>query len=201
MAVMAALNFDRNRTAVLVMDYQQGVVSRMASDDADRLLKTMSGAIAAAHEASVLVIYVRIGFRPGAPEISDNNRTFAAIAHATGGFGLDDEATRIDPVVAPRPSDPVVIKKRVSAFAGSDLELLLRSRQIDTLVLAGIATSGVVLSTLREAADRDYELLVLSDCCFDRDAEVHRVLMDKVFPRQATVLSVEELRRRLGEAS
>jgi nicotinamidase-related amidase len=68
-------------------------------------------------------------------------------------------------------------------------------------VLAGIATSGVVLSTLREAADRDYQLIVLSDCCFDLDAEVHRVLMDKVFPRQAEVLTVEELQRRLRGAS
>ena len=201
MGAMTALNFDRTRTAVLVMDFQQGVVNRMAGEDADRLLETLSRAIAAARGAGVMVAFVRIGFRPGAPEISANNRTFAAIADTGAGFGLDDEATQIHPVVAPQPSDPVVIKKRVSAFAGSDLELLLRSRQIDTLVLAGIATSGVVLSTLREAADRDYRLMVLSDCCFDLDVEVHRVLMDKVFPKQAEVLTVEELQGSLGGAS
>jgi hypothetical protein len=60
-----------------------------------------------------------------------------------------------------------------------------------TLILGGIATSGVVLSTLREAADKDFALTVLSDACLDADPEVHRVLMEKVFPRQANVLTVD----------
>ena len=86
----------------------------------------------------------------------------------------------------------MVTKKRVSAFSGSDLQLVLRSLGIDALVLTGIATSGVVLSTLREAADLDYVLTVLRDGCIDRDEEVHRVLMDKVFPRQASVVLAGE---------
>jgi nicotinamidase-related amidase len=86
----------------------------------------------------------------------------------------------------------VVVKKRVSAFAGSDLEVLLRAAEVDTLALAGIATSGVVLSTLRQAADLDYRLTVLADGCLDGDDEVHRVLTEKVFPRQAEVTTVEE---------
>jgi len=90
-----------------------------------------------------------------------------------------------------------VTKLRVSAFAGSDLEVILRSRRIDTLVLSGIATSGVVLSTLRAAADMDYRLVVLSDACVDADPEVHRVLMEKIFPRQAEVLTVDEWARTL----
>ncbi|HEY8745038.1 MAG TPA: isochorismatase family protein, partial [Chloroflexota bacterium] len=81
---------------------------------------------------------------------------------------------------------------RVSAFAGSDLDLILRAGTIDTMVLCGIATSGVVLSTLRQAADLDYRLVVLADGCLDSDAEVHRVLMEKIFPRQADVLTVEQ---------
>ena len=62
-----------------------------------------------------------------------------------------------------------------------------RARDVTGLVLGGIATSGVVLSTVREAADRDYELTVLEDLCLDGDDEVHRVLTQKVFPRQADV--------------
>jgi nicotinamidase-related amidase len=81
----------------------------------------------------------------------------------------------------------VVTKRRVSAFTGSDLEVVLRSLGAGTLVLTGIATSGVVLSTLRQAADLDYRLVVLADACLDADPEVHRVLLEKVFPRQATV--------------
>ena len=86
----------------------------------------------------------------------------------------------------------MITKRRVSAFAGSDLDMVLRAGGTDTLVLTGIATSGVVLSTLRQAADLDYALTVLSDGCLDADPEVHRVLTEKVFPRQAEVLSVTE---------
>jgi nicotinamidase-related amidase len=90
------------------------------------------------------------------------------------------------------PEEAVVTKLRVSAFSGSDLEVILRAHGVDTLILAGIATSGVVLSTLREAADKDYRLIVLSDACLDADPEVHSVLMEKVFPRQADIMTVDE---------
>jgi len=105
-------------------------------------------------------------------------------------FGSDD--AYLDRVVAAQEllrgnGEVVVTKKRVSAFAGSDLELVLRARDVTGLVLGGIATSGVVLSTVREAADRDYELTVLEDLCLDGDDEVHRVLTQKVFPLQADV--------------
>ena len=83
-------------------------------------------------------------------------------------------------------------KRRVSAFAGSDLDVVLRGLDAGTLVLAGIATSGVVLSTLRQAADLDYRLIVLADACLDADPEVHRVLTEKVFPRQAEVSTVAQ---------
>ncbi len=96
-------------------------------------------------------------------------------------------------------------KRRVSAFTGSDLEVLLRGLGAGTLVLAGIATSGVVLSTLRQAADMDYRLIVLEDACLDADPEVHRVLTQKVFPRQADVTTVAawatELVRQAAPAS
>jgi nicotinamidase-related amidase len=88
--------------------------------------------------------------------------------------------------------EPVITKRRVSAFSGSDLDVLLRAAGADTLILAGIATSGVVLSTLRQAADLDYRLTVLEDACADRDPEVHRVLTEKVFPRQAVVTTTDE---------
>jgi nicotinamidase-related amidase len=86
----------------------------------------------------------------------------------------------------------VVTKRRVSAFTGSDLEVVLRGLGVGKLVLTGIATSGVVLSTLRQAADLDYQLAVLADGCLDADPEVHRVLTEKIFPRQAQVTTVAE---------
>jgi nicotinamidase-related amidase len=93
--------------------------------------------------------------------------------------------------LAPQEREPVVVKRRVSAFSYTDLQTLLSAMEVDTLVLCGLATSGVVLSTVRQAVDADYQIEVLSDACADGDAEVHKVLMDKVFASQGTVLTVE----------
>jgi nicotinamidase-related amidase len=177
-------------TALLVMDVQNGIVDRVR-DDAPQLLETLDGVTAAARATGAPVIYVRIAFRGGGAEISPRNRIFSALSAGVA-MGVDDPATQIHPAVAPLPDDIVVVKKRVSAFTGSDLEVVLRSLGVTSLVLTGIATSGVVLSTLRQAADLDFELTVLRDGCADSDPEVHRVLMDKVFPRQASVMTAEE---------
>jgi nicotinamidase-related amidase len=174
---------------LLMMDIQLGVVQRFAHDPG--YLDRLSGAVTAARAAGIRVVYVRVAFRPGHPEISARNQTFSTRA-ADGGFDEDNPATQIHPGVAPAPGDLVVTKRRVSAFTGSDLEVVLRSLGAGTLVLAGIATSGVVLSTLRQAADLDYRLTVLSDACLDADPEVHRVLIEKVFPRQAEVRTIAE---------
>jgi nicotinamidase-related amidase len=117
---------------------------------------------------------------------------FAAMAERGDAMTQDHPATQVHEALEPRPDEPVVVKRRVSAFSGSDLDVLLRAAGAGTLVLAGIATSGVVLSTLRQAADLDYRLVVLSDACADRDPEVHRVLLEKVFPRQALVTETDE---------
>ncbi|WP_127505698.1 cysteine hydrolase family protein [Actinoplanes solisilvae] len=170
-------------SALLVMDVQEAVVARYP--DA-AYLPRLAEAIAAAREAGTPVIYVTVGFRPGAPEVSVNNRMFGRLR------GTPHHANPIHAAVAPRDGDIVVTKRRVSAFAGSDLDLVLRAGGIDHLILTGIATSGVVLSILREAADRDFRLTVLADGCLDNDPEVHRVLTGKVFPAQADVITVAE---------
>jgi nicotinamidase-related amidase len=176
-------------TVLLVMDVQRGIVERFADDPG--YLQRLSAAITAARAAAIPVVYVTIGFRAGYPEISSRNATFAAVA-ASGGFAAGSPATEVHPAVAPQPGDLLVTKRRVSAFTGSDLQVVLRSLGAGTLVLTGIATSGVVLSTLRQAADLDYRLVVLSDGCLDADPEVHRVLTEKVFPRQAAVRTVAQ---------
>jgi nicotinamidase-related amidase len=80
----------------------------------------------------------------------------------------------------------------VGSFTTTDLDDQLRARGVDTLLLAGISTSGVVLSTVRDAADRDYRLVVLSDVCADPDPEVHAFLTTRIFPRQTEVLTVTD---------
>jgi nicotinamidase-related amidase len=174
-------------TALLIMDVQRGIVDRFAGDNG--YLDRLAVAIAGARGAGVQVIYVTISFRPGYPEVSGQNKTFGAIA-GSGRFTEGDPACAIPAAVASEPGDVLVTKRRVSAFTGSDLDVVLRSGRTEHLVLAGIATSGVVLSTLRQAADLDYRLTVLADGCLDADPEVHRVLLEKVFPRQAEVTTI-----------
>jgi nicotinamidase-related amidase len=173
--------------ALLVMDFQAGVVERFSGSE---VVAKARSAVDAARAHGVPVVFVRIGFRDGMPEVSARNKSFAAVAQRDD-MGESDPGTQVVADLAPRPDETIVVKRRVSAFTGSDLEVVLRAGAIDHLVLTGIATSGVVLSTVREAADRDYRLTVLADACLDGDPEVHRVLTEKVFPRQADVLSVD----------
>jgi len=180
--------------ALLLMDFQAGVVERFGSAE---VVRNAREALDAARSHGVPVVFVRVGFREGTPEASDRNKSFSALAGQPA-MHEDSPATQVVAELEPLASELVVVKRRVSAFTGSDLEVVLRSSDIDHLVLAGIATSGVVLSTLREAADRDYRLTVLADACLDRDAEVHRLLIEKVFPRQADVMTVADWISALG---
>jgi nicotinamidase-related amidase len=177
------------RTVLLLMDFQNGIVDQFGDEG---VLAGARRAADAARDRGTPVLFVRVAFRPGYPEVAESNLAFAAIAGRGDAMTQDHAATQISAALAPRPDEPIVVKRRVSAFTGSDLDVLLRGIGADSLVLAGIATSGVVLSTVRQAADLDYRLTVLSDACADRDPEVHRVLTEKVFPRQAEVTTVDD---------
>jgi nicotinamidase-related amidase len=183
----ASLAIDPKTAALLVMDFQTWIVDSFSSDK-EALLARTTELVRAARASAMRVIYVVVGFRPGFPEVSPRNQSFGAIRQS-GRFAAGDPGVEIHVAVAPSAEDVIVTKHRVSAFAGTDLDMILRANGIETMVLAGIATSGVVLSTLRHAADADYRIVVVEDCCADRDPEVHRVLTEKIFPRQATVVS------------
>ena len=180
---------NKENTALLVMDMQVGIVSMLP--DTTTLLNNVANAITAARSNNIPVIYVVVGFRAGMPEVGANNKGFAASKERLASVDMNMFMT-VHPDLAPAAGELTVVKRRVSGFTGSDLEVILRAQGIQHLVLTGIATSGVVLSTLREAADKDYRITVLADCCADGDEEVHRVLTTKVFPRQAEVVSVGE---------
>jgi nicotinamidase-related amidase len=180
------LIIDPAHTAVLIMDYQNGIVASLPGDQTP-FLQRAADVLAAARKSGLMVIHIMVAFRSGHPEIGQGNLMFNGLRQS-GRFAAGDPNSEIHPAVLPQPGDIVVTKRRVSAFAGSDLELILRARGIDTLVLFGIATSGVVLSTVRQAADADYRLIVLADGCADRDEDVHRCLLDKILPRQADVI-------------
>jgi nicotinamidase-related amidase len=169
------------KTSLLVMDVQPGILERLP--DPKIYQQELTKTVNAARFASVPVIFVVVGFRPGFPEVGPNNKSFSAIA--AGNSKMIEPA----PAIKPEAGEPVVTKRRVSAYSGSDLEVILRAQNIDHLVLTGIATSGVVLSTLRQAADMDFKLTVIEDLCADFDDQVHKFLIEKIFPRQADVVT------------
>jgi nicotinamidase-related amidase len=183
-------------TALLVMDVQPPI----ADLGGPTLLERLADCASAARAAGVAVIYVKVGFRPGYPEIGPRANAMLMRIKEMGAF-VDGTSAEVHEAIAPRSGDIVVTRPRVSAFSGGDLDVVLRARAIDSLVLTGIATSGAVLSTLREAADLDFALTVLSDGCADPDDEVHRVLIEKIYPSQAQVMTVNDWTRDLSKPS
>lgn len=171
------------------MDMQLGILQNLPN--ANKVVETVREAITKARNNNIPVIYATLAFRPGFPEINPQNKSFETFKQQVAGIPVDT-FSQVHPDIAPKENEIVVLKKRISAFTGSDLEVVLRSLSINHLVLTGVSTSGVVLSTLREAIDKDYAVTVLSDGCADRDEEVHRVLTTKVFTRQAAVVSTSE---------
>ena len=183
---------DPKRTALLVMDFQQGVLQRMPG--LEPLVGRVRRAIADVRDHGGTIGYVRVAFtEEDWAAVPAANPIFAQVAQNRM-MHHEDPATASHDSLAPQPGDIVVRKTRVGAMSTTDLDRQLRDRGIDTLVLAGISTSGVVLSTVIEAADRDYRLYVLSDGTEDRDAETRDILLGKVFPRRAQVIDTAGLR-------
>ena len=191
------LALDNARTAVLIMDYQKDIVDMLPEKIQTPLLEKAGAILKEARQAGLPVIYIVVRFRDGFPEISPRNKLFSGLKES-GWLREGTPGAEIHPKVAAQTGDIVVTKRRVGAFTSTDIETILRAKNIDTLVLFGISTSGVVLSTVRLAADMDYKLVVVSDACADRNEEVQHVLTEKVFPLQATVVTTEELMKAIG---
>lgn len=183
------ISFNIPHTALIAADCQTGIVSIYAKPQ-DEFIARAASVLKAARTAGMLVVHIQVGFRAGLPEVSSRNKLFGAIKESKPHQEFFQGASgAIHPALGPEPGDIVVTKHRVSAFVGTDLEVLLRAKEIETIVLFGIATSGVVLSTLLEASDADYRLVVIADCCADLDAELHQALLNRLFPKRAEVMA------------
>jgi nicotinamidase-related amidase len=168
------------RTVVVIIDFQNGIVSN--GRNPQQTLENAASVLAAARTIDVPVIY---------------------IVHRGGRFEAETNDAAIHSDVAPRADERIITKRRAGAFSTTGLDVLLREAGRDTLVLLGISTSGCVLSTVRWGADMNvgdpgadqtghYRLVVVKDACDDPDEEVHRVLTEKLFPRQAMILTTEQ---------
>jgi nicotinamidase-related amidase len=137
-------HIDPRSAALLVMDCQVNTFTRfMTAEQSAEVITCVPDLLARARDAGMMVIHVVVAFRPGHPEVSPRNPLFSAVK-ANGMVVAGTEGAAIHPAAAARAGEPIVVKHRISPFIGTDLETLLRSNGIDTLVLAGVATSGAL---------------------------------------------------------
>jgi nicotinamidase-related amidase len=189
------MKLESKKTALLTLDMQRGILGFVPG--AEAAIPVAAKAVEFARKKQFLIIHVGLGFSQGHPEIPETASLFARIKQ-NNLFVKGTPSAEFHEAIA-RADELVVYKQRVGAFSENQLHLILRSRQIENLVFFGISTSGIVLSTLRRAFDLDFRSVVLTDACFDPDPEVHRVLSEKVFARQATVLTVDAFIAEQGE--
>jgi nicotinamidase-related amidase len=180
---------DPARTALLVMDYQNGILGQLP--DADTLVANARKTIDLIRGHGGTIGYVRVAFADG--EAPAGTMTKLIPPEHLAAFHADAPTTQIPEGIAPQDGDIVVRKVRVGPFSTTDLYEQLQAAGIDTLLLAGVSTSGVVLSAVRDAHDRDYRLVVLSDLTADFDPDLHQFLISRVIATQADVIRSDEL--------
>lgn len=159
-------SFVKSKTAVIVIDYQPKTLSYFTKEFQDDIIARTNKVLLAARQKGIPVIFVQKG--EGTPDVE------------------------IHPQIMRQSHDTVLIKTNSGAFSTTNLDDRMKTLGIDTLVLIGIYTSGAVMSTLRWAADINYKLYLISDCCADRDPDLHKVLLEKVFYHQSKVIPAKE---------
>ena len=196
-----ALEIDKRHTALLVMDLENDIIhpdvafkdlgfAKMVADN--NVLGKTNELLAAARGAGVKVIYVSIKFRPGYPERPANAGLWEAI-HGANALVEGTWGAQIHDDVAPQESEVVVTKKGASAFTASDLDQILSTAHIGTLILSGVATNFAVEGTARQASDLGFNTIVVGDCCASMSQEAHDASLNTALPFLATISNLEEV--------
>ena len=174
------------RTALIVMHYQTDILGLFPSV-APVLLANTRKLCDAARAKGVGVYFVNLRFSPGYPEVSPSNKNGQGIKRL--GLFIDDQTA---PELGQQADEPLIVAHRASVFFGTGLEVRLSARGIDSLIMVGIASTGVVLSSVAYASDADFRLYTVKDCCYDPDHVVHEHLFSTAFESRTTVLSLAD---------
>ncbi|KAE8449573.1 hypothetical protein EG329_007903 [Mollisiaceae sp. DMI_Dod_QoI] len=192
-----ATQLDPKKTALLLLDLQVGFLQRFPSTS---LVDNAASALAVARQHGARVAYIRAALDEtdleGVPEHSTSFAPFKKNKEMGAAIHPDSPSTQIHPKLAPKEGDFIHRKIRYGTFMRSPSNVMLdefATHGIDNVIIGGVVTSGAVLSAVRQLCDLDFQLVVLEDCCMDQDDEVHRVLCEKVFPKQAKVIKTSEL--------
>jgi nicotinamidase-related amidase len=178
---------DPATTAVLALHWQNDIVSpkgRFAptfSAEAEQagVVARTAELLEASRETGALVVYTRVCFRPGYPDLVANGPLLAG-CQAAGALIDGERGAQVLDELAPQPGDPVVSHRRISGFWGSDLRTLLQARSITQLLLTGVATNFTVLNTAFDAINAGYTTTVVKDCCSSADQAIHDVAIHTI---------------------
>ena len=188
---------DPTTTALLIMDYQPATLGFLA--DSDAFVAAAQSAADALRAAGGRVVFVRVAFTDADyAEFPPRSVMGQRVARNRPGLDADSPTAALHGGLVVADGDLVVRKTRVGSFSTTKLDAALKDSGIDTVVLAGVHTSGAVLTTVREAHDLDYDVTVLADACADPEDDVHAFLVGQIFPRQSRVIRTDALLASLG---
>ena len=196
-----ALEIDKRHTALLAMDFENDIVhpegafkdfgfAKMVADN--NVLDKTAQLLVAARGAELTVIYISVKFRAGYPERPANAGLWQGL-HGANALVEGTWGAQIHDRVSPMASEAVVTKRGASAFFASDLEQILRTKRIGTLLLAGVATNFVVESTARQASDMGFDTSIVGDCCASVSQEAHDSSLTTALPFLCTISNLEEV--------
>jgi len=204
------ITIDTQRTGLLCLHFQNDIVDEkgalaLAGFGAARMvakhdvLPKTARLQNAAHNAGVKVFHVAVTFRP---DYSDAARSSPLIRACVDANSLIEGTwgAGFPPSVAPQGDDEVVVNKATGAFTTSDLKERLARTNLNTLLLAGVATNFVVESTAREASDLGYEAVIVRDCCTSVSDDMHEAALNTSLPHLATITDSEEVIAALSKA-
>jgi nicotinamidase-related amidase len=194
MSAESGLVLDAERTALVVIDLQRGIVGASPAPHSGPDVVARAASIARAlRQAGGTVVWVRV---TPSPDGKDALRPLTDAPPVSGQRPPD--WAELMPELDRQPGDIVITKRQWGAFYGTEIDLQLRRRGVNTILLCGITTNIGVETTARDAYDRGYNQVFIEDATSARSAEEHDFVMRTAFPRMGRVRSTAEVLRALG---
>lgn len=189
-----AAKIGNKRVAVISCDFEEDIIGRLADDIKKPMLANAAAVIATAREVGAPVHHVRVAFSKGYPELptDSRNKLFAGVRKA--GKLVEGPGTAIVPEVAPAGEERTFVKRRIGFHTTTDLPQVLTESKIEHVVLMGVSTSGVIMSSVRTFADADVVVTVVSDAVADYGSQAAQdAMLNEIFPRTAFVTTAKEV--------
>ena len=202
---MSADRLDAARTCLLLFDLLEGHAERdpAARERYRPVIANAAALLAAAREAGAMVAYANADHRADdfRPRLRDTDNRLRPVTSGSDRPAIvrGTPQARVVAELAPQASDFIVPKHRWSAFHGTYLDVALRTRNVDTIVLCGGSTDVGIAATAFAARDFDYNLLIIADACTSPEQDNHAQFMNRIFPRMARIRTTAEVLQMFGK--